>query len=386
MIRVMKQTWPRTWIWGSILMVYLILCALDSAMSQGLLSVSKEGSFDPGFMRGSMALIVCCAYGAYRALAAYPPIWSKYFDWFKTTPWQLGMKFPFGPPRMRLGWVDALVPFLFVLGEWNNTGGPDVILPVSMIIAYMVLQLLILMIHGQLRIAYLLAAGFALRLYFHESTFLALGLLGFLYVIVLVGQRRVLAEFPWVNSIEEGRYRSKFENEFRSTSTRDQGRSIALSSRSYFKLLSPEPIESMPLRVGVWLCVLIGWWVFVLGSMSIDDNSGAPLAALIAIMLPFMALGRLAVFTGARRSPLTLWGRIRNRVFWIRGYDHVYVVPIAVTMLSIGFMAFGWRSLVHEPLYLAVGCVVFSLILILGPPSPTEWSLTGRCRMLRIQG
>jgi hypothetical protein len=142
----------------------------------------------------------------------------------------------------------------------------------------------------------------------------------------------------------------------------------------YGKLSPAAPAPFVSMKACVVVSLLAGWWGYVAAQLCRQFTP-----AFVILLAVFMALTRLMGHVGSYSAPISLWGRIRNGIWLIPGYDKVFLAPACI--VAAGFVL-PWflRDLgVPVPLVIGPSLAVLVFMSFSLPPSNAEWNLAGHC-------
>ena len=316
----------------------------------------------------------CCAtYGSFRVLAFHPLARPAYFRWLEQTPWTSRKPLMLGPIHLVVQDVVVLsVAVLMVHGSPARLIMP----PMAFLGAYLFFLWLSCCTTGQTWIGYLLAFGLGLAVRLVTSWPMAACALGLLYPLAWLGLQRSLARFPW-------KAEAWWEESFAQAIV-DREKPIGAVLGWPFTSIGPkEPDRPLSYRNGVLISLLIGSWMYALGSrLPPDQLSVGLLTATYRGAASAFILGRVLMYCRCCWPPISLCGRLATLRWIIPGYDQVFVAPICAALIAI-FAPWG-LSLVGVPGEIALPICLSAVVGVVLNMGPTlrRWQLTGDHRIM----
>jgi hypothetical protein len=304
--------------------------------------------------------------GVDRVRAFHPFFQADYLRWLKTTPWTVRKPLPAGSVELGLEDLPALGGLILLSTTQPETRSIEIIN--TFLFSHTATLVTTFWRTGVAGFGYCtaLALGFVPQLW--TRPWLALALLGAIYVFVHEGLWRSLARFPWPTDGVGADARAEAVEE----------RHGPLCGWPYDRLLRDiRTAKEIGRTDAVLISMLIGWWFYSLESWfpllvtPVSTYGAGPL-----LVFRFMAY-RLGY-----APPISLAGRFATFRWVIPGYDQIYLGPI-LGCLGMGFgAALGvWSGL--GPRILGPMAASFLVLLTLAsPPSLRRWRLTGQHRIV----
>lgn len=325
--------------------------------------------------------VIALAYGVYRVAHFHPRTSPSYFQWLQTTPWRVGMPLPLGPlyPVPQDALVVGLLTLPVMLREPSSLSWLYV--PCGFLLGYAAASMVILRICREWQIAYALAIGLPVAFVATGSPLVGLAISAVLVIVARVGLHRSLRSYPW-----------KWDDEFdygswlrKQNQTRAQQQATATLGWPY-DVRSPEPKAiALPRQDAVLGPLVIGWYLLLVSIVFAQVESEGPLVVggLASFVVLLTSVGRLNLYVGNYRWPISLWGRIRTGHWIIPGYDRVLVAPLLGQLIVL---ALPWLLVVlRVPAQLAWPLSITLALLILANVGPRlgSWQLVGTHRQVR---
>jgi hypothetical protein len=229
---------------------------------------------------------------------------------------------------------------------------------------------------------YLVFFGLGLAFRMVAMPSICLGILGSVYVIVMIGLPIALQRFPWTDAkLSSKPINSAIIQSFGGNSPPQQK---TFSIWPYNQLLNV-PAERIISRCDGFLGPLLAaWWLYALTSnfASVKDRSDF-LYCLFVIVVGIAFGCRAFIYMAMYWPPISLLGRIFTRRWIIPGYDYVVLAPLCILLtaiiggIMINYVGQAYNSITY-PLTMAAVCIV---AINLGP-SLGKWRLTGHYRLI----
>ncbi|MBM4075778.1 MAG: hypothetical protein FJ267_09065 [Planctomycetes bacterium] len=328
--------------------------------------------------------IFALVYGVYRAIAFHPAINEDYCQWLKSTPWNHRIPLPAGPithvPQ------DLVVVAVMMLMAQDTTV-KVLYIPTFFMVSYLILIGLITRFIGDWLFAYLIGFGIGGILYtpFRPEVSIATALA--CYPIAHLAIWRSLVRFPWDHDWKS------LKKQF-SANLEEKTQDLLGWPWDTQTISMPKPI--VPYHDGVCLDLLLGWYVFVIQSISPSEIRGLFCVKLIT-GVGIASIGRVSFYFQNHRPPINFWGRIMTRQWIIPKYDSIFVAPMLAVVLNLMCQSLAiyyyaqnaaWRNPViaiwsQLGLTFSVGGFMLSvLILTTMGPNVERWRLTGSHRIV----
>jgi hypothetical protein len=314
----------------------------------------------------------CVGYGAFRVFAFHPLFNPRYRAWLQAAPWTIRKRLPAGPiqpvPQ------DGVV--LLVLCGLAFSQPDRIVLLVSLLLSsYLAILGFTLWATGIWAYAYAIACGLGLIVYLWGLPWECAGTAVLFTAIGYLGLRRSLVEFPWD---------TEWGNAFREKlATLAKGQMEKEVLGWPFGALRPRPVTSPAIgtRTAIMTSLLVGWWVYVIGTLADPMARQVVLPLLGGGLTIGLAAIRLARYCRGYLPPISLWGRIRSFRWIIPGYDKVFLGPLAALLIGTclpGILNTGLHPDLGVPVSVSLAWMAG---LIIGP-NLLEWRLTGGHRMV----
>lgn len=316
-------------------------------------------------------------YGFWRACAFNPFMNRRYGDWLANTPWTSQQPLPFGP--VRLVWIDVVIVAVgcayaacfptFGEAEFGTLFrmGP---IPAVAFLAGHLLGLWLSLMRTGVKPAVLLVVFVPFLVFPHRSLAGALIVLAGFYLFCHWGFKRAMAQFP--DGLDQFRHEPSEELQ-----------QAAWKLINWPQTLLAEPLVKQSLSIGqaAALAAILSFWAYVFlwipGELLVHvvDRGDVPLVAGLAAAA--LAVGRFAVYRCRHAPPIDLWGRIRNGIWRLRGYDPIYLAPLGI--LAAGLIIGVPSAMLGLPLALTLALDLWVLIFValMLPPDFREWHYCG---------
>jgi len=318
--------------------------------------------------------VACLGYGAFRVFAFHPLFSPRYRAWLEAAPWTSSKRLPAGPihpvPQ------DGVV--LLALGglAFSQPDRAFVVLVSLLLTSYLAILGFTLWATGTWAYAYAIACGLGLIVYLWGLPWECAGTAALLTAIGYLGLRRSLAEFPWD---------TEWGNAFREklgTLAKNQTEKEVLGWP--FGALRPRPVTGPAIRTrtAIMTSLLVGWWVYVIGTRQADPMVRQGLLALLGGALTVGLAGiRQIRYCRGYLPPISLWGRIRSFRWIIPHYDKVFLGPLAALLIGNCLPAILGAGL-HPDIGVPVSVSLAWMAGLIIGPNLLEWRLTGGHRMV----
>lgn len=373
MTRRLRVILPPTW---ALLTVALLYAALEGFML--LLEWQGGTTFEDLRARPAHVIIgtATVSLGFFRVLAFHPFFRFRYREWLARTPWTSRSPLPDGP--VSLIWEDIiLLSVLAGLVLHAAQFSPPRMLT-TFLVSYLGILLVTLMTTGASAYGYAIAFGFGLIARLWQAPWEALGVALALYGVGQLGLRHSLAKFPWTPEA------NWFLESFR--------KSAGLSGRT--EMRCGWPYDQCPPKVGrqvkvpitdaIVLCLLAGWWFFVLLSTASDPVDRALAAKQAPVFLSAGMAGiRVLIYLSCALPPISLVGRLAQFRWIIPGYDQIFIAPATACAVPFIIAPGLRRAGVSDELIGSLAIALALFIVLKAGPRFEAWRLTGRLRTLR---
>ncbi len=346
---------------------------------------------------GFRVFVICVAaagYGLHRVLGNHPFCRPGYRQWLAQTPWSAEQPLPFG--TILLAWEDVVV--LAALGgltffdvtSWADRG------VVALVIAILFLGCYLAMLWRTTyreRVAFFVCLFLApLVVYPWFNPLATLAVFGVVYVVLVVGTRRLLSRFPW----DELDWAIHPEQRYLNTAF-----ATGVIGWPYSVLNWNPNIVRVSLKMALLFSSLLAWWTHAalgiwIHFIGVDEREGREaIANLLADSkigaqdsLPWwtmfylaLALLRFWIYRRGHQPPLGLFGRLVTGRWIIPKYDYYLLGPWAIILF--GYFGPTVLNKLGFPLPLLPAACVFIVVLIAFsmPPRLEHWQLTGSHRI-----
>ena len=313
----------------------------------------------------------CYSYASYRATRFHPRYDKDYRDWLERSPWSSDKPLPFGPIHL------VLQDVLTVSVLWSMMHGSELQswAPIVFLFFYLTSLCGSFWITEAEVMCYVLAFGLGFVPLVWPDRLPMLVVLLLLYPFAYLGLRLALRRFPWpaVEWWESLRAQMKNERE-----------KLTKNSLGWpFDRLFPDTqrTASISQRDAALLPLLVAWWTFALLSTRLPGWT-AFLFLVYTIMMMVCVFGRLGVYCTYFHPPIDFWGRIFTGRWIIPGYDKVFVAPLLALVVGISIPIVGFNAGIREMYYLPIAMGMVLFISLISGPTLSDWSLTGRHRIV----
>lgn len=350
-----------------------------------LVPVRNPLSWENDFGAG-LAITAAVLYGGFRVAFFHPFYRKDYREWLQTTPWSLGRRLPLGP--IHVVWQDLFVLGVLMATTLRMSRPVPWAVPVAFLAAYFVVSMLPLLLTGESAIAFVIALLLgAVGRWVLEPAAVAL-LLAAVFVLCLVGLRRSMSrvhewDLTWWHDQALTEIFSK------NMANLAEANRKKILGWPYDRLSLKRNETPVRFRVGLCVCVLIGWWLhallhpFAVQAQAFGRVPG-PWGVSAMLTMPCLLLAgvRTGIYVWGYAPPIGLFARLVRFRWIIPGYDKVFVPPICILVLALygpyaaKQMGIPWEYGVP----LLVGLML--LVALTMPPSLDEWRLTGRHRIV----
>jgi hypothetical protein len=362
-----------------------------------------------------MLVFIAGAYGCYRVWAFHPAIRGDYREWLARTPWTAELPMPLGP--LHLVWQDlvylALPTSLAAVHasalvrlrpaqDQSLAFAVFALLPVaSFSLAHWIMVLQGCWSSGVLSLAYLLAVGLGGLVYGLGNPWMTIACGVALYAIEWMGIRRSLAALTAdilngdVNAVATGvDLNSTLGWPFRAVGPREHAETPAALGGLLLAVPAAhasDPWSRWPRFVRcALLSGLVAWWLYVLASWCERAAAAAPsenrqlrgfVPLAFALTVLVAPIFRYGIYCTGYRSPISIWGRLASGRWIQRGYDHVFLAPLAMVLLGPASIWLQSRLGLPRTVAFPVGTALVIWLGLVLPPSLFEWQLTGSHRL-----
>ena len=294
----------------------------------------------------------------------HPKVNPKYYEYLQQSPWSAEKKLPFGSPRLSLIHLFYLLPYslYFFVSETANLLSPLIVF----LLLWNALILMTCQPYKKYEKRLLLnAVLLPFTVFPHRNVELAFLMLGSLSYLNSLSLNQSL--------IDLGK-KLQFKNvntQFLSPNQRIHTAAVSLGP------LSPKvEIRQWPLKNFLTSLFFINYY-WAIGLWAIESSLGAEIPQRvftkelsIGFSLVLLAYYFILYLKG---SPISIWGRIKNRVWFIARYDKIFVAPILLILWTYAFY--------KEQLFGHLQShILFSgslLIIYIFSPNLRKWYLTG---------
>jgi hypothetical protein len=193
--------------------------------------------------------------------------------------------------------------------------------------------------------------------------------------VLWVGHRASLGAFPW----EFIRARPRGSSILQVDLSIPVLGSQLLTSDVGWPLVSLSPklrAPSIPIATGVWVSLLLGWWLYC----PISRPGVTPYPEMVLIFAIFAGLIRLGFYCGGVANSFNVWGRVTSGRLLVPGYDRVFVMPLATVLVALGGDILLRRTELSSPASISCLGVVVACMVLCGGPTLQNWILTGQHR------
>jgi hypothetical protein len=331
------------------------------------------------YVRDRYLMTLAIAWGMHR-LAAFHPVYDRsYRTWLESTPWTAKKPLPLGPVQLVLQDVILLAG---LMGLMHHTQLDRLAIPFAFLSSYLVLAAWSCWVTGAWWATYSVAFGLGLAFHLREQSASVAAVLLTTYLVVYLGLRKALRDFPWQIS-------QRLELSLTFSPTEGRNRREAFKKRQLgwpCDALSPTPVlDGISDRDGVLVSLAGGWWVYVLCA----DLQNRMLLSITSLVWLGTSGGcffsRLIAYCRQHWSPISLWGRLWTLRWIIPGYDKVLLAPLMLIVVNvftgITIARFGQASI---PYALPISETMLLLVALCSRPTLRQWHLTGRHRLMPI--
>lgn len=368
----LRPVMPPTWTVALFVVLYVAFEGLIV-----FLEFRLGGRLDIPARSGSILLAAAClSFGAFRAVAFHPFFQPRYRNWLKAVPWTGAKPLPLGP--VHFVWQDVVIlAALGVLG-WLQRGFHPLWVVSWVMAGWLPLVGLTLRPSGAWGFNYAVWFGLGLMLWLARQPVAYAAAAVVTYLAAWFGLRHSLARFPWEGVADDSPVNHLLTR-------RDQTPIILGAWFGWpFDHLGPKfpPYWKISLADAALTGLLMGWWLYAIGSQIPPGERATTLSGLHSLGLFGLTVGRVVLYCGGYWPPMSLLGRLRLGRWIIPGYDKVFLAPLGV--LAVALLApelVTWSGLAAEyglPMTFALG-----VFLTLGAgPGLIAWRLTGNHRIV----
>jgi len=380
LLRWMRQVLPRDTIVAVAVGCDLII-ELIYLLCLARLGFVNENAF--ASTRLMVQVFAAFLYGGHRVATFHPAGDAEYRQWLALTPWTPKHPLPMGPLHLVL---QDLVVIAASMALTRIEDARVLYVPIVFLSTYAFCLACSVWATGQKVMAYLLGGGLGAVVLFVQVPASALMAAAATVALTPLAIRRSLAAFPWeLPWYADGRSWQQMNDEHKQKQTGWP-----------FDVFSPKPPRPwISLVDGVGLSLLIGWWYFAVFWQSEPAFRGVLIAVLAQTGL-VGAIVRTAMYLANHRPPISFWGRITTLRPWQRGFDHIFLTPLAAAIAAntcAGLAAIALAPQLPRPMlhilpewtagvFTAGGLSLTLLILLLGGPALERWRLAGRHRVV----
>jgi hypothetical protein len=316
---------------------------------------------------------VAFAYGLWRAWGFHPYFRPKYREWLKTVAWDPSQQLPLGSPT--LAWQDGVV--LAMLGTLGGRWECLAAYGAAMLGGW---SALLTAANFAARLDWLaLAGGLALLPVALSEAFPWLaGMTLPAYLISAFGVKPSMRLFPWEHMPRW--------NAMNSTKVEQAGR-----PSDCWPLLRTDHLGDVEIAIAAGtalrLAIFAGAATFTfVAAANLDQHHRGwrelDTLPILATATLLMTAGRLLMYCGTCRPPISLAGRIATGRLIVPGYDQALTAPLLVLLIGFGGPTILWHWGAGNAL--SAGLTMFAIVAIsLGMgPRLGRWQLTGKHRIV----
>jgi hypothetical protein len=326
-------------------------------------------------------LLFCAAfYGMFRVAQFHPLGDAGYREWLRLSPWTPDKPLPGGPLQL----VPQDVVVIGILCLLYRTQSLMVLyFPTAFLFSYELTLAIFSRITGHWKLAYLI--GFILGgvVFVGDRPELAFAVANAGVVVARMTVKYALQSFPWDLPWQAE------QTSFKAISDEYKKQKLGWP---YDQLLPKAPALMIPLRDGLCLSFLIGWWWIAILEHS-TPQACAALAGGFGFQSLFPCFFRIAYYANSRRSPINIFGRILTLRWIIPGYDKILVAPALAFVVGSAFQGLACKMFlpqfggiaVNSPIGILVsagGVCAYLLIMLNLGPGLEAWRMTGNHRIV----
>ena len=367
MIRGWRQVLPNKYVVVFFAVVYLLTYRLD----QLFVRLGAPIPVEVAWTRLIVLLFAAALYGYWRVRCFHPCYNGLYRAWLAISPWTFGKALPLGP--VHLVWVDFVVVGVLTLVGWSN-GFFHVAWPAVTFLGIYLIFLALALTFGAGEFGLVLVTLFLAPfvVYPHRSPMVALAILMGFYILLHIGLRRELREFPW----NTGYWKSDPVEGLRKGAIGGGLAGWPLGALRRESSPLGTRLEVSVLAVGA--AILVAWWLHVIRWFVEKPYDGGFLW-LIMLALVF---ARLVVYLyPGYLPPIGFFGRVFTFRWIIPGYDKVFIGPICIFVFCVATVGACGEMGLSDVWTFELSFFVMVVTALLMPPSLRSWRLTGRHRM-----
>ena len=337
-------------------------------------------------IRDGGVLMFAWFYGVLRVLLHHPLFNAEYREFLAASPWQRNKPLPLGPVRLALQDLVVLGVLVAVMAIQNRL--PLVMPLVAFLAGYLMMLASTLSRTGEWWIA--LGVWFGLGLTVRMAWWNPWAAAAVLMATTLVSQFglwRSWLRFPWTQELT-ARRRTIIEYDWRKAVINKRRKSddlpdvSSLWPHSGLGFLQPaRALELLP----TWMsAAVVGWWIYaVAGPIPVEPQEVHSFALFtFTVVTGIIAVGRLLIYAMGHHAPLSFFGRLATRSYFIPAYDIVLVTPLLVAVT--GLPAYFGLFLVGVPAAtsFAITAALVIGLACTGGPRLRAWQLTAPCRII----
>ena len=371
------------WSAAGMVLVLDLFSAVDVVANAGGAPFQLGGT---PFSSGAI-LVASAIYSSWRVTSFHPAMNKSYYQWLRQLPWTPANTLPLG--QIHFVFPDWIFMAAFTSIVWMHNDLHPLWVPSVMFASFAVANILPLMATRNLTEAYALAVLAGALVYGWQNVYIAFAIALALYVVARISLVRNLADIDrWESDYLVTRMKqANFKLEARRQGLTEDEVAEMNELEGHYAFFTPavqKEIEDRTIspRGGFYVASLLGWYYCLVSQFFLKEV----FASLVFLGLILTAM-RIARYASQFRAPHSLRGRLLSGHLLIRGYDSLYLPPLAgCLILLLAWLA----SLGRVPVFLVsllgpnAPALLASLlttagtwVLLAGPPSISRWILTG---------
>jgi hypothetical protein len=382
-LRRLGRTLPREWM----IVLVVVACAVMEILKFWTIPAFGPERDQFLLIRDAILIAAAAAYGFHRVASFHPIFHTDYRDWLAGTPWTRSKPLPLGP--LRLVWQDVLIVGLLCLAQYDAIAHRALV-PTAFCIGYHAAMAIACVCTTEKAWAYVLGFLTALIVRLLVDPLYALVAGVALYGVSLAAIRAMLDGFPWENAyaIKEMRKRlaaRQHGQQRKRTSWTEVFVRDGLDERlgwPFGVIDTHDPGIQVSRLDGFLASLLVGWWVHALLALIPQEPGGFLGFMVMAYLLIGGVGGRLGIYCAHYRPPISFWGRIATGRLFIRGYDQVWIGPLATLVAGMAIPLGGVYANLPASLYMPAAFVITLSLLVGAEPSLRGWRTTGNHRIV----
>ncbi len=365
-----------------------------------------DAKLDDDFAKARF-LILCilsAVYGIYRVIAAHPFYRPPYRRWLAQTPWSLGKPLPLG--SVLLNWQDFAVVGVFVaLPLLDGISRKAWLWAAFTIIVLFTGSYLITLgrtLRSERGILFYCLAILPLTVYPGFERFVTLAGLALIYVLMVIGTRRVLGRFPW----DDPEWTTEPKELYLREATK---RGLlgwpftAVGPRLKFPPQTIMTVCALSFLAAWWAHAAMGTAVFLfsdfgqlnnakvwralvqlLADPQIQKGESTFLSSLWRAFCVLIAVVRLSKYIAGCAPPTSVFARIATGQLIMPRYDQIFVAPLCILLFGWWGPLLLWK-LGLPPVLLPALCVGIIVLMAVGMgPTLELWKFTGQYRAFTV--